>query len=150
MRADGFAYKDVVQPFIVSRWLREHPTTRVLKIVPNLAHVAFAMLARRWLFPTTVAIDGTCLEERMMSGLLQASAALEAVPGEQVAYDDLLDGFGSLREALSRLYPGKAVDALPVDADFETGRAAVLNRRASPLFQSLQTTERRMREARAA
>ncbi len=141
---EGFAYKDVVQPFVASQWLRDHPGIAVLKIRPNIAHVAFAMIARRWLYPTIASTAGNCVEERMVSGLLRAAEALERVPGECVAYDDLVDGFEPLRMALSRLYPDRTIAPLRAGASFDADRAALLQRRSGPLYLQLQQVEQRM------
>ena len=50
----GFAYKDVVQPFVVGGWegLQDFG---VLKVRRNVAEVAYTMLKRQWLYPARAA-----------------------------------------------------------------------------------------------
>ena len=66
----GFAYKDVVQPFVVAEWLRSHPHQyRVLRIKRRLPDVAFAMLAKRWLYPCRAAPDSCNRRIHLSPGL---------------------------------------------------------------------------------
>jgi hypothetical protein len=50
----GFAYKDVVQPFVIAAWagLARY---RVLKITRDVAEVAHSMLERGWYYPAVAA-----------------------------------------------------------------------------------------------
>jgi hypothetical protein len=102
----GFAYKDVVQPFVVAEWLRSHAQYRVLRIKRRLPDVAFAMLAKRWLYPCRAASDSMHSTDSLIAGLIRADRALDTVPGEHVHFDDLIAGGNSLRIALTALYPG--------------------------------------------
>ena len=52
VRPRGMIYKDVVQPFAVTRWLATNPTNTIVLERP-LPDVAFAMLASRWYYPAT-------------------------------------------------------------------------------------------------
>jgi hypothetical protein len=49
-RAEGFAYKDVIQPFVVAEWLAGG-RARVLHLDRPVPDVAYAMLERGWLYP---------------------------------------------------------------------------------------------------
>ena len=50
----GFAYKDVVQPFVIGGW-EGLGDFKVLKVRRNVAEVAYTMLKRRWLYPERAA-----------------------------------------------------------------------------------------------
>jgi hypothetical protein len=49
-RAEGFAYKDVIQPYVVAEWLTGG-RARVLCLDRPVPDVAYAMLERGWLYP---------------------------------------------------------------------------------------------------
>jgi hypothetical protein len=142
----GYAYKDVVHPFVVSEWagLAE---LRVLKIRRNLAEVALSVLEQGWRYPAQAAIQATDSELALLEGLIRAEHALEAAPGDWVQYDDLVTDEAHLRRALARLYP--EVD-LPrfgyINRAFVRQRDRVLARRASARFGELQAKERRARD----
>jgi hypothetical protein len=140
---EDYCYKDVTQPFIVSEWLRENPDINVVKIIPNLCHVAFAMMQRQWLYPTAAAGHNGDMLGMMITGLRRAAAAIDAVPGEAVHYDDLVFSFEPLRQALSRLYPQIDIDTIAQDRGFGQYRDQVLDRRKQDTYQELQrATER--------
>jgi hypothetical protein len=98
----GFAYKDVVQPFVATRWLAGRDL-RVLKIHRPLADVAVAMLGQGWRYPEAAAWIEEAPSDRFFEGLVRAEAALAALPGELVRYDDLVDDDSTLQAALDRL-----------------------------------------------
>ena len=135
VRPDGFIYKDVVQPFVASAWLAGRSDLAVLKIQPDLVHVASAIVARGWFYPT-LASDGQGGRLRqLVQGLLRAQAAIQAVPGEAVRFTDLVGDESPLREALQRLYPEMAVPEIPyLTPDFLANRDAVRQRRADPAY----------------
>ena len=145
---DGFCYKDVVQPFLVSAWLGTSPACAVLKIKPNIAHVAFAMLQRKWLYPSIVGRQSSDLPAMMVEGLLMAEAAIDAVPGESVAFDDLVDG-GGLEGALARLYPDEAIGCAARARDADRRRDEVLGRRTHELYGQLTELETQLRAGAA-
>ena len=138
---DGFCYKDVVQPFVVSAWLKQGPPRQALKIKPNIAHVAFAMLQRRWLYPTVASRQIGTTPAMMVEGLLMAEAALSEVPGEEVAFDDLLSGFAPLDAALAHFDKGGKRSPVIVPHDFERRRDEVLARRGLDLYKHLSDLE---------
>lgn len=143
---EGFCYKDVVQPFVVSAWLREGPPRPVLKIRPNIAHVAFAMLHRKWLYPTVVSRQSGSMLTMMVEGLLAAEAALDKVPGESIVFDDLIDDWSNLRSALERLYPGERVTPIGRAHDFERRGDEIRARRNLDLYKQLADIECEMRD----
>jgi hypothetical protein len=104
----GFAYKDVIHPFVVSEWLKASGF-RVLRIKRNLTDVAFSMLAHNWLYPRVAAPNQDDTEAAVIEGIIRADMALDAVPGEHLDFDDLIVDESVLRNALVKLYPEAAV-----------------------------------------
>lgn len=142
-RTHGFAYKDVVQPFAVSRWLPSRDF-RVLKVQRPVVDVAYAMLERGWHYPSRVcpremeSATATDLEVRLLSGLLQAEGALAALPGEVVTFDDLVRNEAPLTGALRRLYPERSGIAITyLDRDFLELRDKILARRETERYRHL-------------
>src|SRR5262249_52775322 len=79
----GFAYKDVVQPFVIGGW-EGLDDFRVLKVRRNVAEVAYTMLKRHWLYPARAASLFDAHPWALVEGLVRAEAVLEALPGETV------------------------------------------------------------------
>ena len=144
----GAIYKDVVQPFAVSRWLgrRDIP---VLKIHRPLADVAHAMAHRGWLYPAAAAdgvpggplpreaVDGV-VGDAFLEGLVRAEAALEALPGERVDYDRIVHDDSQLQEALDRLAGDRPVERHRyLDDDFRRRRDETLARRETEAYRQL-------------
>ncbi|MES2639477.1 MAG: glycosyltransferase [Myxococcota bacterium] len=133
---EGFAYKDVVQPFVCARW-RGISALRVLRIRRPLADIAASVLERGWRYPAhAVGADGTDPDD-VLRGLLQAERALDSIPAVEVAYDDLVADEAALEGALSHLYEG-AVRAHYIDAAFVEVRARTLARRRTAAYQALE------------
>lgn len=139
--ATGRAYKDVVQPFAVARWLAGKDLA-VLHIRRPLADVAWSMQRQGWWYPEQAAIEPAGMDgdrlDRLLSGLLRASRALDALPAEQIEFDDLLESGEALRAALRRLYPGRDVPPLSyIDEGFRMRRSRMLAERQDPLWLEL-------------
>jgi len=100
----GFAYKDVVQPFVIGGW-EGLGDFKVLKVRRNVAEVAYTMLKRQWLYPAQAASVFDEHPWAMIEGLVRAEAVLDALPGETVEYADAVLDHGTLELALRRLYP---------------------------------------------
>ena len=137
----GFAYKDVVQPFVVSEWLTARDRgLAVLRIRRPLVDVALAMLGREWLYPAR-AFAGEAsedLETALLRGLRHAEAALDAVPAVEVEYDALLRDETALTRALRELVPGRAVGSIAyLDAGFRQVAGERLARRTEARYASL-------------
>lgn len=131
VRKEGFAYKDVVQPFVLARWhgLRELPVLAVRRPLPD---VALAVLQRGWRYPAHAVNRRDPSEDDVLRGLLLAERALAAVPAEVVAYDDLIADEEPLRAALSRLYPDHPLASAPyLGPEFRRTRERQLERRHS-------------------
>jgi hypothetical protein len=103
-RRQGFAYKDVVQPFVIGGW-EGLGDFEVLKVRRDLAEVAYTMLKRQWLYPARAASVFDAHPWALVEGLVRAEAVLDALPGETVEYGDAVLAHDPLEHALSRLYP---------------------------------------------
>jgi hypothetical protein len=143
----GFAYKDVVQPFVIGGWegLGEF---NVLKVRRNVAEVAYTMLKRQWLYPARAASIFDEHPWALVEGLVRAEAVLDALPGETVEYADAVFDHGPLEAALRRLYP-EAPLAPPsyIDRGFaRTRRRLEAERRDSLVFRRLEWIVSAVRE----
>lgn len=143
----GFAYKDVVQPFVIGGWegLGEF---KVLKVRRSVAEVAYTMLKRQWLYPARAASVFDAHPWALVEGLVRAEAVLDALPGETVDYADAVLDHGPLEVALRRLYP-EAPLAPPryIDRGFaRTRRRLEAERRGSLVFRRLEWIAAAVRE----
>jgi hypothetical protein len=101
----GFAYKDVIHPFVVSEWLKASEF-RVLRIKRNLTDVVFSMLAHDWFYPRAASEQHQDdPEAEVIEGIIRADMALDTAPGERVDFDDLIADESALRSVLIKLYP---------------------------------------------
>lgn len=135
----GFAYKDVVQPFVVSEWLGSKQF-RVLRIKRNATDVAFSMLTRGWHYPKSASCGEGDLEQLVIEGILRADKALGSAPGEQIDFDDLILDERALRNALSKLYPTVPIQEFQYTESFHSTGAAVLQRRSTDRYKMLNET----------
>jgi len=101
----GFAYKDVVQPFVIAAWLHARKEFRILHIRRNLADVAIAMLELKWLYPAGAANCNTDVESAIAEGLVLADNVLATLPAVTVEYEEVVRDGTALSAALSELYP---------------------------------------------
>ena len=132
----GFAYKDVIQPFVVSEWLRSSQF-RALRIKRNLTDVAFSMLNQGWHYPRFASRSEGDLQEMLIEGIIRADMALDSVPGEQVDYDDLIVDESVLRNALVKLYPNDAIQEFKYADSFRATADTILQRRSSDQYKML-------------
>lgn len=143
----GFAYKDVVQPFVVGGWdgLGDF---RVLKIRRDLAEVAYTMLKRQWWYPAGAASLFEARPWSLVEGLVRAEAVLDALPGETVDYADAVIDHEPLEAALRRLYPDAAVHPVRyIDRRFiRTRRRLESERRDSLVYRRLEWIVSAVRE----
>lgn len=171
--AEGFAYKDVIQPFVLASW-RGIETFRVLKIQRELTDIAYSMLQRGWFYPQFASTHGAPamtdvlavlrrvapfrvyrllhrafrrrFESAVLEGLVRAERALEAIPGVTVAYNDLVRDETCLQQALMALYPRLSVAPLKyIDERFAARREAIARRRGAPYYRKLQARIERVR-----
>ena len=137
VRPEGRAYKDVVNPFVAATWLQRHDLA-VLKIRRDIVEVALSMREREWLYPAAASSEHASGDLALLEGLHRAWQAIEAVPGETIDYEKVVQDDAVLHDALRRLYQGeKVLRARFVDEDFGAMRDAVFGRRASAEFQRL-------------
>jgi hypothetical protein len=143
----GFAYKDVVQPFVLGGW-EGLGDFKVLKVRRNVAEVAYTMLKRQWLYPAHAASVFEAHPWALVEGLVRAEAVLDALPGETVEYAEAVLGHGPLELALGRLYPDAPL-ASPryIDRGFaRTRRRLEAERRGSLAFRRLEWIVSAVRE----
>lgn len=141
----GHAYKDVVQPFVVRRWLRSPAAAnlRVLRLRRPLADVAWSMLKARWHYPERAAAEGLDATDRLLSGLSRASAALDQLHTVDLHFDALLADQDCMLAALEELYPDRPIGSLALaDGDFQAHSRTVLERRQTPLWADLDRRAR--------
>ena len=143
----GFAYKDVVQPFVLGGWdgLTEF---EILKVHRDVAEVAYTMLKRRWLYPARAASVFDAHPWALVEGLVRAEAVLDALPGETIEYADAVLDHEPLEAALRRLYPDTALGPLSyIDRRFaRTRRRLESERRNSLVFRRLEWIVSEVRE----
>jgi hypothetical protein len=136
---EGFFYKDVVQPFVVARWLPASGLA-ALRIERPLADVALAMLDRGWLYPQAALAPEAPdqdPERVLLTGLARAEQALAAIPGPVLRFDDLIADEEPLAAALRELYGDVPAPPRYLDAGFKTVREAVLARRQTERWERL-------------
>jgi hypothetical protein len=143
----GFAYKDVVQPFVIGGW-EGLADFNVLKLRRSVAEVAYAMLKRRWLYPAQAASVFDTHPWALVEGLVRAEAVLDALPGETVEYADAVLDHRPLEAALGRLYPDAPVAPLRyIDRGFARTRQRLeAERRDSLVFRRLEWIVSAVRE----
>ncbi len=143
----GFAYKDVVQPFVVGGWdgLGDF---KVLKIRRDLAEVAYTMLKRHWWYPSRAASVFDVRPWSLVEGLVRAEAVLDALPGETVDYADAVIDHEPLEGALRRLYPDTPCAPVRyIDRAFiRTRRRLEAERRDSIVYRRLEWIVSAVRE----
>ena len=143
----GFAYKDVVQPFVIGGWdgLGEF---RVLKVRRDVAEVAYTMLKREWLYPARAASVFGDHPWSLVEGLVRAEAVLDALPGETVDYAYAVLDHEPLESALRRLYPDVGLAPLRyIDRRFmRTRQRLESERRDSIVYRKLEWIVSAVRE----
>jgi hypothetical protein len=143
----GFAYKDVVQPFVIGGW-EGLGDFSVLKVRRDVAEVAYTMLKRQWLYPARAASVFEAHPWGLVEGLVRAEAVLDALPGETVEYADAVLDHRPLEVALRRLYPDAPLTAPRyIDRGFARTRSRLeAERRGSLVFRRLEWIVAEVRE----
>jgi hypothetical protein len=143
----GFAYKDVVQPFVIGGW-EGLGDFKVLKVRRDVAEVAYTMLKRKWLYPAHAASLFEAHPWALVEGLVRAESVLDALPGETVDYADAVLDHDPLEVALRRLYPNAPLAPLRyIDRGFaRTRRRLEAERRDSLVFRRLEGIVAAVRE----
>ncbi|WP_372392375.1 hypothetical protein ACCQ05_20955 [Xanthomonas sp. NCPPB 3582] len=140
VRPCDHAYKDVVQPFVTSRWLSEAngQSLRLLRVNRPLADVAWSMLEAGWHYPGVAAKVTLTNVDRVLCGLLQARAALAQLDAIDIDFDALIQGSSALSEALERLYPEASMHRIAQgNKDFRAHSYAILERRLTTQWRAL-------------
>lgn len=140
IQPDGYAYKDVVQPFVVSKLLRSkhYPT---LKIRRNIADVAYSMLEHSWHYPARLFPNVTPIDGAVIQGLARAQVAMDLIPGVEVDFDQLILDETTLDAALRSLY-GNATcprKSRYIDRHFRKQRAVIMERRNTEKYQEIRS-----------
>lgn len=145
LKSDGVAYKDVVQPFLLSTLLNDNEFA-VLKIKRNLTDVCYSMLKMEWFYPARAAEKSTCLEDAVVEGLIRAEAAIDSIPGETIHYDEIIDNERAIRNSLLTLYPNDKVKGFTfIDDDFRKSTEKILKRRETDLYKEIAQRVDRVR-----
>lgn len=132
----GFAYKDVIQPFVVSEWLKS-TEFRILRIKRNLADVVYSMLAKQWYYPKSATQGEKDLLDSLIEGIVRADRALDSLTAESVNYDDLVADESVLRNALSKLYPEAVLQGFQFNQTFRDIRDEIFERRSTEQYKML-------------
>ena len=135
----GCVYKDVVQPFVVSQWLRRRDLA-VLHIRRPVAEVAWAMLKRGWMYPGNAESPDRSERHRLITGLAKAARVLEKINAEHLDFDQLISSEAGLKAALQRLYPELQIPSINyIDRNFRERSATLKSKRCEDLeWQAFQ------------
>lgn len=140
----GYAYKDVVQPFVVADWIRRKGF-RAIKIKRSITDVAYSMLHRHWHYPRRLFPETNDLEYALVQGLVSAQTTLDSISAEEVDFDELIFDELKLQHAISGVFCNAPLsDVRYIDAQFEGMRTEILNRRQSEKYQQLADTVSRV------
>jgi hypothetical protein len=149
----GWAYKDVVQPFVVAKWLKGSGLA-ILRIHRPVAHVAWSMLRRHWTYPSNAASAEMPVEDAVILGLQRAAQALDTLDAVTVQYDQIADDEHVLDAALQQLYAG--ADPAParyIDRAFaarrDSLRRSLLEDEAQAFIERAERLLRRAHDERA-
>jgi hypothetical protein len=155
VRPHGWAYKDVIQPFVTAKWTRD-AGLRTLAIRGSVAGSAVALIDREEWWPAEI-VRHRDRVVAMLKGLVLMQDAIESAShAVHVDVRELMADGDSLRQALARLYPEIEVPVLPYAAEpgFVAERARVFARFETPRYQQILGMARIMldmrRRARAA
>ena len=133
----GFAYRDVTQPFVVSRWL-DLQKCRILKITRDVAEVAMRILDIDATDPAFAGLHPDDRPRTLVEALLSARDQFATLPGETLDYTDLVWDGRALERVLARLYPEQSpTTERYVNEEFQWCRDRILKRRATDRFREL-------------
>jgi hypothetical protein len=134
----GYCYKDVVQPFVVSGWLRDREL-RVLRIERSISDIAWSMIRAGWHYPAAGGAEREDKVDQVLQGLISAHSALERLPGETIKFDEFVFDEQVLTNALQRLYPNTEIPPIHfIDAQFSRHRDDILRRRDDSEWKEIQ------------
>jgi hypothetical protein len=138
VRPTGYVYKDVVQPFVMSAYLKLN-NFPVLIIDRNIIDIAYSMVIRNWFYPADIVIDCDLDSiTKLVLGLKKAKEEIQTVEGVHLNYDEFIYDENCLQIALHELYPRKVIPNLRyINDDFKYYRDSVILRRETSLYQQL-------------
>jgi hypothetical protein len=134
----GWAYKDVIQPFVTVKWTRR-AGVRTLVIRGNVSGSAIAMIDRGEWWPAEIAPHADRILAHVRGLALMKEALDAASHAVHVDASELMADGESLRHALARLYPEVDVPVLPyaTEAGFVNERARVLARFGTARYRAV-------------
>jgi glycosyltransferase involved in cell wall biosynthesis len=136
---NGYAYKDVVQPFVATEAIKTLDVA-VLRIRRPLADIAYAMAERGWFYPQSAA-EKFDKERAFIEGLLRGANAIHNLENdlpqiETLDYDDIIFDNKTIDAALKRLYPDAVLNGISyLDGGFQRNREVILERRKSDKYK---------------
>lgn len=168
-QSTGYAYKDVVQPLVVTHWpgLQDF---EVLRIDRPLTDIAYAMLHKGWHYPTAASLNLLTVDTQvsqssllrhlrrsrrpsledlvadLVEGLVRARRSLDRVRATTIEFDDLITNPNTLVNALEALYPGVQLDPAPFALRNTAKGLAVLRRRETPAYREIEQVVRECEE----
>ena len=133
----GYGYKDVVQPFLVSEWITRSGV-RAIRIKRSVADVAYAMLNGRWRYPARLFPRTKDVELALLKGLVLADRALDAMPAQQIDFDQIILDEAPVQAALATLYGHRPIKRVRfIDVRFKQVREQILKRRQTSRHRAI-------------
>jgi len=137
VQPSGFMYKDVVQPFVMARWLQRHSFPTLIIRRP-LADIVYSMTARQWYYPGKIFDDISDKHLAVVKGLASAASVLYALPGRSIDFDELIFDEEVVCRAIRSFYPKmKRRRVQYIDTEFERVRDEILVRRKTRRYQTI-------------
>jgi hypothetical protein len=137
VKPQGFIYKDVTQPFVVSDWIKTRGI-KAIYIKRNIADVAYSMLAKRWEYPAKLFPEVQNKQVALIKGLVSAQTALNSIPAIQLDFEQIIFDERPLRETLPSLCNETDFQYINyIDEQFEKARDQILNRRKSESYKKI-------------
>ncbi len=138
----GYIYKDVVQPFVITEWLRTKKFP-VLIIERDVVDVAYAMLMRKWNYPSDIVVNTEVdVLTGLVKGLKAAELELKKLDGERIHYNELIHNETSLHLALKNLYPRKRIpEIFYINNNFISYRNNIELRKETAVYKQLSSIQ---------
>jgi hypothetical protein len=134
----GFAYKDVVQPFVVTEWLRQNQV-HVIRIKRNVVDVAYSMLNKGWHYPWHISDQAGSLEQKLIRGLVRAERSLDSICAKQIHFDEMIFDEQPVRTALAHFYENVDAERVRyINDQFIQKRMEILSQRSTAKYQILK------------
>jgi hypothetical protein len=135
--ANGYGYKDVVQPFAIADWIR-FTGFRAVRIRRPIADVAYSMIERCWYYPARLFPSLKDRNVALIRGLILAEKALDSVPAAEISFDEFIHDETVLRKRLEALYGQHAIEWTRFgDENFRRAGEDILRRRHSRKYRAI-------------